>query len=75
MLLFLGIILEFSFCALFFDLNPSDDESDPPFFWDGFLSDFWVAVYTSLLALPPMLLLALFLRPPSKLKTILSYSS
>ena len=70
MLLFLAIILEFSFCALFFDLN-SSDESDPSFFWDGFLSDFWVAVYTSLFTLLPMLLLALSFRPSSKLKALL----
>ena len=63
----MGILLEFSFCALFFNLNPEEEE-DLPFFWEGFIADFWVAVYTVLFSIPPLLLLALCFRPPAKLK-------
>ena len=72
--LFLGIILEFSFCAFFFDLNPSD-ESDSPFFWEGFYTDFWVATFTSFFTLPLMLIVPLLFRPSSKLKALLEDSS
>ena len=66
---YLGLLLEFSFAALFFNLSPqSEEEEEPPFFWEGFIADFWVAVFTVLFALPPLLFLALILRPPSILK-------
>lgn len=67
-LLYFGILLELSLAALFYNLTPDSDATESPFFWDGFIEDFWVAIYTVIFALPLLLLVAICLRPHSRLK-------
>ena len=68
-LFYVGLLFELVLCALFFNLNPSEpEEEEPPLFWEGFIADFWVAVFSTLLAIPPLLLISTCFCTPSGLK-------
>ena len=56
--LFLGILIEVSMVALFYNLS-GDEEESPPFLWEGLVEGIWVGVYSTLFSTLPMLLLAL----------------
>ncbi len=64
-LFFLTLLLEFSLCALFYNLYPSEDD-DAPLFWEGIAENFWVALFTALFAIVPLFLLALLYRTPAR---------
>ena len=62
----MGLLLEFCLCALFYNLDPSEDE--PPLFWEGVMQNFWVGVYSVVFSAAPLLLLGLCYSFPSKWK-------
>ena len=56
-LLFLALLFEFFLNALFYNLNPSEEET--PLLWEGITENIWVSVYSFLFAMIPLLLLGL----------------
>ncbi len=58
-LFYLGIMLDMAICALFFNL--SDEEEEDSSFWDNVIANFWVALYTVIIAMPPMCIVGCFL--------------
>lgn len=64
-LFYLALALEFSLNALFYNLSPSEDDSIP-LFWEGIIENFWVALYSALFALIPLLIIGVVLSVPSK---------
>ena len=60
---YLALLLELSLCALFFNLAPGDDE--PPFL-ERLIENFWIALYSVVFALFPLLLLGLLFSVPKK---------
>ena len=64
-LFYLAILLEFSLNALFYNLSPSEGD-DVPLFWEGVIENFWVAFYSAVFAMIPLLLIGLVLSVPSK---------
>lgn len=67
-LFYLGIMVDVALCALFFNLE--EEEDDPPF-WDGIIQNFWVALYTILIAMPPLVLVGCLLGFGGKTKKML----
>ena len=61
--IFLALLLEFSLNALFYDLS---SEEEKPLLWEGISENFWVAVYSVLIAIAPLLLIGLMFTPSSK---------
>ncbi len=62
----LGLLIEVSMVALFFNLNPEEEEDDVPLFWEGLVANFFVALYSTLFTILPMLLLGAVYCIPSK---------
>lgn len=65
-LLYLAIVLEFSLNALFYNVREDNEEADTRLFWKVTVENFWVAVYSALIAMLFLLAVALMLRVPSK---------
>lgn len=65
-LFFLALLLEFTLNALYYSLDPKDDEA--PLFWAVVIENFWVAVYSLILSLIPLFLIVLSFTPSSKMK-------
>ena len=61
---YMAVILEFALNALFYNLGPS--EEDQPLFWDGLIENFWVALYSSLFAMIPLLFIGVLFSVPEK---------
>lgn len=70
---FLVLLLEFTFCAFFYNRDP--DEEEGPLFWDGIAENFWVAVYTAILISITLALLSLLISFPRGWKRKLEESS
>ena len=54
-LIMLAILLEFALNALFYNLNPN--EEDAPLFWEGIIENVWVAFFSFILAIVPLFLI------------------
>lgn len=66
--LFVAILLEFALNALFYNLEPSEEEG--PFFWEGFIENFWVAAYSFFIVLVPLFILGVSFSASSQLKKL-----
>lgn len=65
----LAILCDISICALFFDLEPHEAES--LLFWENIVENIWVGLYSALIAIPVMLIVALsFHIPPSYMRRL-----
>ena len=61
-LLLLAILTDITMCSLFFSL----EEQESLLLWDSLVENIWVGVYSALFSIPPILLVALAFRVPSK---------
>ena len=62
----LALLLNFTLCALFYNLEPEEEEV--PLFWEEISQNIWVAVYSALLSSIPILLLSLLVGFPRRWK-------
>ena len=65
-LFYLALALEFALNALFYNLSPSEEDDETPLFWEGITENFWVALYSTLFAMLPLLVMGVVLSVPSK---------
>ena len=63
---FLTLLLEFFLNALFYNLNPTEEEM--PLFWGGIVENVWVSFYSFLFAMGPLLFLGCVFTASSKMK-------
>ena len=63
---FLSLLLEFFLNALFYNLDPTAEET--PLFWGGIIENIWVSFYSFLMAMAPLLFLGCVFTASSKMK-------
>ncbi len=61
---YLALLLEFALCALFFSLGPPP--ASEPAFWERVGENFWVALYSTVFAMAPLLVLGFLFAVPRK---------
>lgn len=66
----LAILCDLTICALFFNMDPQRASSSL-LFWDNLVENIWCGLYSALIAIPLMLIVALAFRvPPSYVRRL-----
>lgn len=63
-LCYFALVVELATCAFFFNLSPNSP--NVPLFWDRMSENFWVAVYSTLFLMLPLLAISCLFSFPSK---------